>query len=103
VATKTFRQRVGDRIRMARWRKKFDQEQAAGRIGLSYRYFAEVERGVRNPTLDVLADIAKGLDVGVVDLVDVEGRSRVNLAELDLEPPPRGRKPKPRSRAARHR
>lgn len=98
MATKTFRQRVGSMIRLARWRKKLDQEQAAAEIGLSYRYFAEIERGVRNPTLDVLAAVAKALDVSVADLVDVEGRKRIDLARLDLEPPRRGRKPKPANR-----
>lgn len=98
MATKTFRQRVGSMIRLARWRKKLDQEQAAAKIGLSYRYFAEIERGVRNPTLDVLAAVAKALDVSVADLVDVEGRKRIDLARLDLEPPRRGRKPKPANR-----
>lgn len=97
MASRTFRQRVGSQIRLARWRKKLDQEQAAAKIGLSYRYFAEIERGIRrNPTLDVLAAIAKALDVSVADLVDVEGRKRIDLASLDLKPPPRGRKPKPR-------
>jgi transcriptional regulator with XRE-family HTH domain len=83
-------------IRLARWRRGLDQEEAASKIGLSYRYFAEVERGVRNPTLDVLAAIAKALDVSVADLVDVESRPRVDLRALELEPPPRGRKPKPK-------
>lgn len=101
MATKTFRQRVGSMIRLARWRKNLDQEQAAAKIGLSYRYFAEIERGVRNPTLDVLAAIAKALDVSVADLVDVESRKRIDLGKLDLEPPRRGRKPKPKGRSHR--
>lgn len=88
-------------IRLARWRKNLDQEQAAARIGLSYRYFAEVERGVRNPTIDVLAAIAKALDVSVADLVDVESRKRIDLGKLDLKPPRRGRKPKPKGRSHR--
>lgn len=88
-------------IRLARWRKNLDQEQAAAKIGLSYRYFAEIERGVRNPTLDVLAAIAKALDVSVADLVDVESRKRIDLGKLDLEPPRRGRKPKPKGRSHR--
>lgn len=88
-------------IRLARWRKRLDQEQAAAKIGLSYRYFAEVERGVRNPTIDVLAAIAKALDVSVADLVDVESRKRIDLGKLDLVPPRRGRKPKPKGRSHR--
>jgi transcriptional regulator with XRE-family HTH domain len=76
-----------------------DQEEAAVRIGLSYRYFAEIERGIRNPTLDVLGAIATALDVSVRDLVDVQDRPRVKLTQLDLSPPPKGRKPRGRGSA----
>lgn len=65
------------------------------RIGLSFRYFAEIERGTsRNPTLDVLAAIARALDVSVADLVDVEGRPRIHLTDLELRAPPKGRTPR---------
>jgi len=60
---------------------------------LTFRYFAEVERARRNPTLDVLLSIARGLKVKVADLVDVEPGARVDLESLKLGPPKTGRKP----------
>ncbi len=88
-----FRRRVAARIQRARWRLGWTQADAAFRIGLTFRYFAEVERARRNPTLDVLYAIAHGLKVRVADLVDVEPGPRVDLDSLKLEPPKTGRKP----------
>ena len=89
----TFRKRIAARIQRARWRLGWTQADAAHRIGLTFRYFAEVERGKRNPTIDVLLAIARGLKVHVADLVDVEAGPRIDLDRLDVAPPKTGRKP----------
>lgn len=89
----TFRRKVAARIQKARWRLGWTQADAAHRVGLTFRYFAEVERAKRNPTLDVLLSIAHGLKVRVADLVDVEPGPGVDLDGLKLEPPKTGRKP----------
>ena len=91
---KTFRRKVAQRIRKARWRLGLTQEDAAVAAELSARYFAEVERGHRNPTLDTLHAIAKALKVTVADLVDVEPARRVDLDAIEVDPVPAGRKPK---------
>ena len=97
-----FRRLVAARIQRARWRLGWTQADAAFKIGLTFRYFAEVERGRRNPTLDVLLSIARGLKVPVADLVDVEPGTRVDLDSLKLTPPKTGRKPtRPAKRSAR--
>ncbi len=47
----------------------------------------------------MLRDLADILDVRVVDLLDVgERKAAIELSELDVKPPPRGRKPKPKKR-----
>ena len=93
MSPETFRRRVAARIQKARWHLGWTQADAAHRVGLTFRYFAEVERGKRNPTLDVLLAIARGLKVHVADLVDVEPGPRVDLDSLKLVPPKTGRKP----------
>ncbi len=93
MSPETFRRRVAARIQRARWRLGWTQADAAHRVGLTFRYFAEVERGKRNPTLDVLLSIARGLRVKVADRVDVEPGPRLDLDRLDVHPPPTGRKP----------
>jgi transcriptional regulator with XRE-family HTH domain len=92
VRPESFRKRVARRIQKARWRLGLTQADAAHRVGLTFRYFAEVERARRNPTLDTLLAIAHALKVKVVDLVDVEPGARLDLDALKLEPPKTGRK-----------
>lgn len=102
VSPETFRKRVAARIQRARWHLGMTQADAAFRVGLTFRYFAEVERARRNPTLDVLFAIARGLKVRVADLVDVEPGPRVDLDRLDVKAPKTGRKrTKPAKRVAR--
>lgn len=93
MSPETFRERVAARIQRARWRLGWTQADAAHRIGLTFRYFAEVERARRNPTLDVLFSIARGLEVRVADLVDVEAGPPADLDSPKLSPPKTGRKP----------
>ena len=100
MSPETFRRKVASRIQRARWRLGWTQVDAAFKIGLTFRYFAEVERARRNPTLEVLLSIARGLKVKVADLVDVEPGARLDLDALKLGPPPTGRKPT-RTRARR--
>ena len=50
---------MASRIQRARWRLDLTQADAAHRVGLTFRYFAEVERAKRNPTLDTLFAIAR--------------------------------------------
>ncbi len=88
-----FRRKVAARIKKARWRLGWTQADAAFKVGLTFRYFAEVERGGRNPSLDTLLAIAKALKVKVADLVDVEPGPRLDLDSLDVQPPKTGRKP----------
>jgi transcriptional regulator with XRE-family HTH domain len=86
--------RLGRNLQRARWRKGLTQQQVAAE-GITYRYLQELEQGRRNPSLKMLVDLADILEVRVADLLDVgERRAAVNLAALDLKPPPRGRKPK---------
>lgn len=89
-----FLRGFGTNLRRARWLKGLTQEQVAAR-GISHRYYAELERGQRNPTLRTVFDLAAILGVTVADLVTVPGAraSKVLLAVRDVVPPPRGRKP----------
>lgn len=95
--------RLGRNLQRARWRKGLTQQEVAAE-GITYRYLQELEQGRRNPSLKMIVDLADILDVRIIDLLDIgERKTPVKLAELDLKPPPRGRKPKPRGRAGRQR
>jgi transcriptional regulator with XRE-family HTH domain len=95
VQLEDFRSRVGQRIKTARWVAGWTQEEAASRVGLTFRHYAEMERGRTNPTLETLHRIAGAMNVRVADLVNVEPDRRwVALDRANPKPPPRGRKPR---------
>lgn len=60
--------RFGDRVRQLRTDAELSQEELAQRSGLHPTYISQVERGRRNPTLESMASIARGLsvDLGVL-------------------------------------
>jgi transcriptional regulator with XRE-family HTH domain len=103
VTFEQYQRALGRRIRTARWVLGWTQEDAAAKTKLTFRYFAELERGRANPTMATLFDLARAFGRRVVEFVDVEGppeRGHITLAdaEASAEPPPRGRKPRPRRR-----
>ncbi len=52
------------------WRKQrgYTQLALAERSGLHRTFIADVERGVRNPSLQSMAKIAEGLEISIPDL-----------------------------------
>ncbi|MBI1814051.1 MAG: helix-turn-helix transcriptional regulator [Deltaproteobacteria bacterium] len=66
---KPIQQRLGERIRMLRKTRGWSQEKLAEKANHHWTYIAGLERGERNPTLRVLADIAKALDVPIRELL----------------------------------
>lgn len=57
------RKRVGQNVKKYRKIKGISQEELAFEAGLHRTYLSGVERGVRNPTVVILAKIAKALGV----------------------------------------
>ena len=57
------RKKVGANVRHYREKAEVSQEELGERSGLHRTYISGVERGVRNPTVLVLAKIAKALGV----------------------------------------
>ncbi|HAF81450.1 MULTISPECIES: helix-turn-helix transcriptional regulator [Brevundimonas] len=62
--TETF----GRNVRRIRLEKKLTIEGLATDVGLSYSYMGQLQRGERNPTLDVVERIAKALGVKAIEL-----------------------------------
>jgi len=69
--------KIGARLRELRLARQLTQEQLAERSGVSHKFLGEIERGVGNPTIEWLEDVATGLDVQVHDLVRDEGPREV--------------------------
>ena len=59
---------VGKRIKIVRQRSGLTQDQLAEQVGLSPKYISGIERGVENPTMDILLRVATMLGVEPYDL-----------------------------------
>ena len=64
-----IRQVVAQNVRGFRQNYAWSQEELAERAGLHRTYISGVERGIRNPTVTVLAKIAKALGVKPAELL----------------------------------
>jgi len=70
VTTPLHRLAFGERLRTLRRAAGWSSQEAfALHLGLDRTYVSGIERGVRNPTLDVLVQIAHGLDLRPAELL----------------------------------
>lgn len=63
---------IGENIRLLRKSKGLSQEQLALRAEINASYMGQVERGEKNPTIDVLGKIAQALQTPLEALVSLE-------------------------------
>lgn len=66
-----IRRQVGLNVRRYRLEKGLSQEGLAHECGLHRTYISGVERGIRNPTVLVLQQIATALDIATSRLLEV--------------------------------
>lgn len=70
VTTPLHRLAFGEQLRTLRRKAGWSSQEAfAHHLGLDRTYVSGIERGVRNPTLDVLVLLAHGLDLKPADLL----------------------------------
>lgn len=60
---------LGKNVRRVRKERKLSQEALADEVDLAVTYIGQIERGLRNPTLKVVEDIARVLRVKPLDLL----------------------------------
>lgn len=65
-----IREKFGKRVRKVRLEKGFSQEELAHEADSNRTYISDVERGTRNPSIEVVERIAKALCVKIGDLLD---------------------------------
>ncbi|WP_131114791.1 helix-turn-helix domain-containing protein [Lichenihabitans psoromatis] len=78
------RKLVGRNFARLRREKSLTQEEVETRSGFSQQYLSGLERGLRNPTVITLYELAQALGVSHVDLV----REEPGFDEVALEPSP---------------
>lgn len=59
---------LGLRIRQLRNEKHMSQEELAFKAGISPAHLGQIERAVKNPTIDTIGKIAVALDIPVTEL-----------------------------------
>lgn len=64
-----WRHLLGDRLRSARHRRGETLGEVAGRAGVSPQYLSEIERGLKDPSSEMVEAIAAALDLTLVDLI----------------------------------
>ncbi len=69
------RRAVGANLKRIRKENRISQEELAFACGLHRTYVSGVERGIRNPTVVVLAKIARALGVPAAELLAGIGRA----------------------------
>jgi transcriptional regulator with XRE-family HTH domain len=64
-----WRELVGDTLRTARQESELRLVDVAERAGVSPQYLSEVERGLKDPSSEILSAVAGALELQVVELV----------------------------------
>jgi transcriptional regulator with XRE-family HTH domain len=65
----TLQRELGDRIRRRRHELELTQAELAFRSGIHYTYIGSVETGARNPSIDLVARLARALEIDLGKLV----------------------------------
>ena len=65
-----MRRLVGENVRRLRSQADLTQEELAERSGFSQQYISDLERGLRNPTIVSLWELAQVLGVSPARLID---------------------------------
>lgn len=66
----TIKVLFGTRVKLLRLQAGLSQEAFALKCGLDRTYVSGIERGLRNPTLEVIALIASGLGIEIKNLIE---------------------------------
>ena len=69
---------VGDRLRFFREQKQISTNKLANLAGISQSYVSDIEMGNKNPTIEVLFQLCKALDISLRDFFDDDNKVLLN-------------------------
>src|SRR6266403_843687 len=82
---RAFAAAIGRPLRLSRAKRGMTRRQLAQASGASERYLAQIEGGQGNPSVVILASIARALDVPVIELIPrSNGRTAAMAQILDV-------------------
>jgi transcriptional regulator with XRE-family HTH domain len=79
------REAFANRLRSLRSAAGLSIEEASGRGGLSPNFWGNVERNEKEPCLDIICSLAKGLGITPDVLMKPEGKDRQNQDRQELD------------------
>lgn len=77
-AHEPFEYPVGDRLRFFRERKHISTNKLANLAGISQSYVRDIEMGNKNPTIEVIFQLCRALDISLKDFFDDENMTLGN-------------------------
>ncbi len=69
---KEFLKKIGLKIKVIRSLKGLSQDDVVNKLDIDKRYYSKVERGLTNPTLLYLKNLAEILDVNLENLINLK-------------------------------
>lgn len=69
---------VGDRLRFFREQKQISTNKLANLAGISQSYVRDIEMGNKNPTIEVLFQLCKALNISLRDFFDDDNKLLIN-------------------------
>ena len=70
MTNEEYLQRLGIKLKILRNIKKLSQDDIANKLNIDKSYYSKVERGLTNPTIVYLSNLAQILEVELNELVD---------------------------------
>lgn len=67
--TMDTKKHVGNKIKKIREKANLTQAQVADKVGICFKYLVRLERGEANPSILIIQNIAKALNVKTPDLL----------------------------------
>ncbi len=84
----SLREIIGNNLKYYRYKKGKSQELFYTELGLNFKYYAEVERGRKNISIDYIDLIANKLNIDVENLVTYDKARIVNAKRIDAKDKP---------------
>jgi transcriptional regulator with XRE-family HTH domain len=64
--------KFGRNLRRIREKRKLTQQELSDEIGVDKTYIGKIERGERSPSLSVIQEVARALDISIKSLFDFD-------------------------------
>jgi transcriptional regulator with XRE-family HTH domain len=98
-----WREALGQRLRTLRQEQGEKLTQTAGRAGISPQYLSEVERGLKEPSSEMIAAVAGALGTDLIDLTEQVAGDLRRWRAITVTQPAAARPVAPQRAVAPHR